>query len=121
MRIITKAAFTHSADNLRTSAFLFFALTVLICIAALFVQRQIMSSHPLCLSLSQDTTQQPFLENDESEREDPPVLPDRSTVKSWLAAASDIKVACVCIALNAVFTLAIFPGILSDVEVVTVR
>ena len=120
MRVITKAALTQSSNDLRTSAFLFFSLTVIICIVALFLQRQIMISHPLCLSLSQDS-EQPFLESDGLEIENPPVLPDRSSVKSWLTTASEIKVACFCIALNAAFTLAIYPGILSDVEVVTLR
>ena len=121
LRALTKAAFTDSNDGLRLSASIFFFVASSICIASLAAHRCIIVRHITFEYRSlpkNDIDDLPLAENGK-----PETRPEHSqtTGSSWWQAVLTLRMACLTVFVTSLVTLAIYPALPAEVEVIHQR
>ena len=117
VRLVTKAAFTDSANSLRLSACVFYVASALFCWICLFIHRQIIVPHPVWQDDTNTDERQSLLQ--ERSRDDgvPQSLWSRIVESPWMKTGMKIRLAIYCMFLTTFSQLVVFPGILTDIEV----
>ena len=117
LRILTKAAFTDSPDSLRLSACVFYVTSALICWMCMFIHRKIIVPHPVWQEATRTDERQPLLQESRLDDGVSRSLWSRMVESPWMKTGNKIKLASLCMFLTMFSQLAIFPGILTDIEV----
>ena len=117
VRLVTKAAFTHSPNSLRLSACAFYVASALFCWICLFIHRQVIVPHPVWQESARTDERESLLQ--ESRRDDgvSRSLWSRIVESPWMRTGTKIRLAILCMFLTTFTQLVIFPGILTDIEV----
>ena len=117
LRIVTKAVFQDSDNSLRFSAFLFYILSAIVSWTCLAVYKFITIPHLIWQSYAAREDQLPLLQANHSDDHRSQTLWTQLFESRWIKTAKKIRVANLCMFLIMFAQTAIFPGILTDIEV----